>query len=159
MQEDLTFVIGGSPGIQLAVPDCGFKWRGLPQMKGVNRLYIIVSIDQDGWLAGCMKMIGIDNRMSFGFVDLYMFKSGCSKRIGYPGGGFGHIRFVFGKCGDTWYGKQLFQLIQVLLPQALEVSFVICSHSANPPKIRYGPILLFLLHKQKWIQPKGKWLY
>ncbi|MNI63096.1 hypothetical protein D3C73_1184430 [compost metagenome] len=84
MHEYLAFVVGGSASIQFAVTDFGFKRRSRPQVKGIDRLHIIVAIDQNGRLAGGMKIIGIDDRMACSRMELDVFQPRALQGIQQP---------------------------------------------------------------------------
>ena len=95
---DLPFVIGRTPAVQGSVVNRRLKWRGLPLVKRVLRLDIVVSINQHGGpLWSCVQVFSIYNRMPAfplrhhvdGGHDLDMFHAKSLQVIGHPFGGTG----------------------------------------------------------------------
>jgi hypothetical protein len=52
MHIELAFIISGSAGIYITIFYYRVEWRMIPQIKGIDRLDVIVSIDKNSGLPG-----------------------------------------------------------------------------------------------------------
>jgi hypothetical protein len=60
----LALVVHGAARVEVAIALGRLKRRREPFVQRIGRLNVIVSIQQRGWLAGGMKPVGIDQRMT-----------------------------------------------------------------------------------------------
>ena len=63
MDEKLAFVVTGTSSKEILPNARGLKGGSAPVVQGVNRLHIIVPIEQQRRLTGCQQPIGIDTGM------------------------------------------------------------------------------------------------
>jgi len=66
MNVHLSLIIGGTPGIQSVIAHRGFERRGSPEFERLDRLHIVMSIDQHRRLSRGTEPFSIDDRMSCG---------------------------------------------------------------------------------------------
>src|SRR3989304_9458197 len=69
MGEDLALIVVGAPGKEVSLPDNGLKGRALPEVEGVRRLDIVVTIDEKRLCPLRPFPLAIDDRGARGLVQ------------------------------------------------------------------------------------------
>jgi hypothetical protein len=57
---DLPFVVYGATAEKVAVADGGLKGGRGPKVKGLGGLDVVMTVKEDGGLAGCLERLGVD---------------------------------------------------------------------------------------------------
>ena len=70
VRQHLALVVGGPASVDLPAHDSGIKRVGVPFVDRVDRLHVVVSVEQDRRLAGRMAPFPIDERVPPAFNDL-----------------------------------------------------------------------------------------
>ena len=135
MDEHLPLVIRRPAGVQPAIANRGFKWRGCPEFKRLCRLDIIMAIQQNRRLPLCVQPIGIQERVARSGKYLYVFQSDRFHVPGYPLSGFPDIGRILGIGADAGDGNELTELVDV----PLFVCFDVCEdgfHAVSNPEMK-----------------------
>ena len=115
MDVDLSFVVGGTARVNVAVANGGFERGSGPKVQGFGRLNVVMSIEQDGWFAGRVERFGIDERVQRRGNDFNRFKSSGTEIVGDPAGSALDVGLVFGLGADAGDAKKLVQFCKMLL--------------------------------------------
>ena len=64
VHEHLALVVGGAARVDLAVADGRLERRAGPEVHGIDRLHVVVAVEQDRRLAGRVEPVAVDDRDS-----------------------------------------------------------------------------------------------
>src|SRR5271169_982378 len=104
MNVDLAFVIGCAAAEKIAVANGGFKGGRSPKIERLRRLYIVVSVKEDGGLAGSFEGFGVDEGMKICRNNFDFLETGGAKIVRHPASRAFDVRFVFAlgaNAGDS----------------------------------------------------------
>ena len=107
VHEGLTLVIVGPAGIDGSVADFRLKGGGLPQLDRIDRLYVVMAVDEYGLQRGIDDLVGIDYWMSGGVEHLGSFRTGFPEQFGEPAGAAVHVILVLRVRADGRYPEQV----------------------------------------------------
>src|SRR2546428_10899099 len=107
VQRDLPLVIGCSaPEEQGVLLTRLERWRG-PEVEWVDRLNVIVPVEQHGWLARGLQPIGVDDRMASCLDDLGVLESDHLVLLGQVAGSAPYVGGALGLAGDAGDPKKM----------------------------------------------------
>ncbi len=112
MGQDLSFVVGRSPGKDPPIADFRFKWGRTPLRKGLRRLHIVVAVDQDRSLGGIAPGFSNHNRMPRRFF-LAGLQSDAPELRHQPIRTSLQIVFVGGLGGNAWKAEKFQEFLNV----------------------------------------------
>ncbi|MEJ7666445.1 MAG: hypothetical protein WKG07_46485 [Hymenobacter sp.] len=101
VHEDLALVVGRAARVDLAVANRRLERRGRPQVKRIDRLHIVVAVEQDGRRARRSEPLAIDDRMPRCFLEARILESDALEFFGGPFGCLADVTFVFRKRADA----------------------------------------------------------
>ena len=81
---DLAFIVGGAAREHPVADDDRLERRGGPQVQGVDRLHVVVTVDEDGRCVGGVEPVGVDDRVATGLDGLGMLEAGGGQRLDQP---------------------------------------------------------------------------
>src|SRR5260370_14140235 len=61
MDVDLSLIVGGAARVNVAAANGGFERGGGPKLQGFGRPDVVMSIEEDGWFAGVVEKVGMNN--------------------------------------------------------------------------------------------------
>ncbi len=114
-RQHLPFHIGGTTPEQEITPYLGFKGVRLPQVQGIDRLDIVVSVDKDCGSTWVLEVIAINDRMSLRWHDLHVLDVELLQMMCHPLRGAQDVLLVFIVRGDRRNFQHFDQLIQKFL--------------------------------------------
>ena len=89
---DLALVVGRATGQQALALDHGLERRRRPEVQRIDRLDVVVAVDQHGRCPGGVQPVGVDDGMTVGFADLGMLDAGRRQGVDQPAGSRGGNR-------------------------------------------------------------------
>src|SRR6266480_2492869 len=108
----LTFVITGSPTIQIIPAHCWLEWWRIPKFDGINWLDIIMPIDEHRGFAGCLEPLTIYKWMILSLDQLNLLKVHLAKLVGCILGCSPYVSSMFWQCTNTGYAQPTFQVLK-----------------------------------------------
>src|SRR5690606_35961478 len=102
MHVKLPLVVGSSSGIYFSVSYRRLKRWGIPQLQRVGRLYIIVSVYQNGGKGSIDGFLTVYDRVPRRRANLYVIGTGFFQLIGNKICCFYDVFFVFGIGTYGW---------------------------------------------------------
>ena len=84
---DLALVVGRAAGEHPVADDDRLERRRRPQLERVDRLDVVVAVDDDRRGVRGVEPVGVDDRMAAGLGDLDVLQAGRGQRVGQPVGG------------------------------------------------------------------------
>src|SRR6266496_5312466 len=115
----LTLVIASTPAVEIITAHCWLKWWRFPKFDRINRLHIIMSIDEDCRFAGCLEPLTIDKWVILGLDQLNLLKIHPPELVGCILGCSPYVSSMFWQCTDTGYAQPAFQVLK-------KTVFVLC---------------------------------
>ena len=112
VEEDLTLVVGSSPGMNSPGAKRGLEWRGSPQVERLSRLHVVVPIHQQGggiWTGP--PPLDQGNGVACGFQQLGV-EASPSQGIHHPGGGLPGVGRVGGTGADRRNPEEFEQFVE-----------------------------------------------
>ena len=91
---DLALVVGGAAADQPMAVDHRLERAVRPQLERVDRLDVVVAVDEDGRRALGVQPVAVDDRMAAGLADLDVLDAGSRSVVGEPLGGPPDVRGV-----------------------------------------------------------------
>jgi hypothetical protein len=84
-------------------------------MKRVYRLYVVVTIEENGRPAGSMEPIAVDHRVTGRVHEANILETHATQLIGGPLGASAHVGRMLKKRADAGNGEELLQLLHVAI--------------------------------------------
>ena len=110
MHEELALVVGGAPSVDASVSHRGLERRGVPEVQGFRRLYVVVTVDQDrGRAATGPAPLAQDHGVPRRFGDL-CGQSRLDQLVPKPDGCGAGVVVVLGSSADRGNPEALEQL-------------------------------------------------
>jgi len=122
VSEQLSLVIASAAGDEIAAANRRFKWRRLPSIERINRLHIVMPVNEDGrtfWRA--LPACG-DERMAFCWNDPHVAKTDAPQVPCEPIRATHDVAFVFRLSADGREADEVHKLPQRLLALSPGVS-------------------------------------
>ena len=114
MRENLALVIAGAARGDDAVLDAGIEWGPMPEIERIDRLHVVVAIDQDGRTSCFPRSTPHDDRMPWRFMSLGSQSDG-REFLFQPVGTVEHLLLVFRVGRDASEAKKIDELITFAL--------------------------------------------
>ena len=89
VHEDLAFVVGGAPRVELAFANGRLERRRFPELERVDRLNVVVAVEEDGGRAGSVQPFAVDDRIAGGLDQAHVLEAdrlSCDRRSTPPPG-------------------------------------------------------------------------
>ncbi len=102
VNEHLAFVVRGAARVQIIVAHLGFERIAVPQFDRINRLHIVVAVNQNGrFVRPGLQPFGRHDRMAAGRIDLGVVQADRRELIDQPLGGALNVGLMIGQGADT----------------------------------------------------------
>ena len=115
VHEHLALVVGGAAGVDLAVADGGLEGRAGPQVHRIDRLHVVVAVEEDRRLARRVQPVAVDHGVARRLNQLDVLQSRGAQRVGRPLRRLAHVLGVLGQRRDAGNGQVLLQLLDVAI--------------------------------------------
>ena len=113
VHEDLALVVGRAARVNLAVAHRRLERRRRPEIQRVDRLHVVVAVEEDRRLAWRVEPVAVDHRMARRVDQLHVLHAGAGERVSGPLRGAPHVRGMLGKRADARDREILLQFINV----------------------------------------------
>jgi hypothetical protein len=133
----LAFVVGSAAAKEITVADGGIKSGRSPEVKRFGGLHIIVSVEKDRRLTGCLEGLRINQGMKVRGDDLNRFKSRGSELGGDPAGGAFNVGLVLALGTDAGDAQKFAQFRKVLITATF---YIFCKVYIRPQGCESFPV-------------------
>ena len=113
VHEHLALVVGGAARVDLAVADGRLERRRLPQVQGIDRLHVVVAVEQDGRRPGRPQPVAVDDRIAGRLEQPDVLQPDAAHFVAAPFGTAADVGFVLGQRADARDGQQRLQFVDV----------------------------------------------
>ncbi len=141
---DLALVVGGAAADQPMAVDHRLERVGAPLCERVDRLDVVVTVDEDGRSAIGVQPIAVDHRMAAGLADLDVLDTGSTHLVREPLGGPTDVRGVLRQRRDAGDAEERLEAFEALLTTRFEVrveDLVGGGRVGHGPEVyRWGPL-------------------
>ena len=121
VHEDLALVVGRAARVDLAVANGGFKRRRLPQLERVDRLHVVVAVEEDGRRALGAQPVAIDDRVAWCLDEADVVEADASHLLGGPLGTAADVAGMLRQRADARNGEVGLQLLDVAVAIGVDV--------------------------------------
>ena len=101
VHEHLALVVGGAARVDLAVAHGRLERRAGPQLDRIDRLHVVVAVEEDRRLAGRVQPVAVDDRVAGRVDQPDVLQAGRPQRLGRPLGGAAHVAGVLRQRADA----------------------------------------------------------
>ena len=115
VHEDLALVVGRSAGVDLAVADRRLEGRRLPQVERIDRLHVVVAVEQNRRRALGAEPVAVDDRVARRVDEPDVLHADAAHLVGAPFGAALDVGGVLGQRADARDGQQGLQFLEVLV--------------------------------------------
>ena len=112
---DLALVVGGAAREDAPVLDARLEGRPHPLVEGVDRLDVVVAVDDDRGRAVGVEPVGVDDRMAARLGDLDVLQADGSHALREPLGTGADIVTVGAEHPDGGDAQELDELLEALV--------------------------------------------
>jgi hypothetical protein len=120
VDRDLALVVRRSAAEQEATLLARLERRCRPAVEGVDRLDVVVSVEEDGWLAGRVQPIRVDDRVPGGLDNFGMLEPDRGILRGQMFRGPPNVIDMVGLTRDARDAQELLELAQAALARVFE---------------------------------------
>ena len=113
VHEDLALVVGRAARVDLAVADGGLKRRRLPELDGIDRLDVVVAVEEDRRRAFGAEPVAIDDGVAGRFEEPDIGQADAAHLVGRPFGAAAHIAGMLRQRADARNREVSLQLLDV----------------------------------------------
>ena len=121
MGVDLALVVGRAAGEHPAVDDHRLERRRRPQLDGIDRLDVVVAVDEHGRRIGRVEPVRVDDGMAAGLERLGVLDAGRCQRVGQPLGRAPAVGGVRGDAGDARDAQEVLVRLDAFVVRRLEM--------------------------------------
>ena len=120
VHEDLALVVGRAARVDLAVAHRRLKRRRLPQVHRVDRLHVVVPVEQHRRRAGGAEPVGVDDRVARRLDQPTFCIPMRSQLVGGPLGAPAHVGLMLRQRADAGNGEVALQLLDVAVAMKVD---------------------------------------
>ena len=113
VHEDLALVVRRAARVDLAVAHRRLERRRRPEIQRIDRLHVVVAVEEDRRLPRCVEPVAVDHRMAGRVDQLHVAHPGAGERVGRPLRRAPHVGGMLGKRADARDRQILPQFINV----------------------------------------------
>src|SRR5262245_17171544 len=84
VHEDLALVVRRAARVNLSIADIGFKRRRGPQIQGIDRLHVVMSVKQNRRLARRIQPVAVHDRVAWRIDEPYVLYARARQRVSRP---------------------------------------------------------------------------
>ncbi len=111
VHEDLALVVDRAARVELAVAHRGFERRRRPELQRIDRLHVVVAVEEDGGRASGAEPFGVDHRMPGRLDETGAVHADAGEFGGRPLGAAPHVGGVFRQGRDAGNGEVALELL------------------------------------------------
>ena len=115
VHEHLALVVGRAARVDLAVANRGLERRRGPEIERIDRLHVVVAVEEDRRLAWSAEPVAVDDRIAWRVDQRDVLHAGGTKRVGGPLGRAPHVGRVLRQRADARNREVLLQLVDVAI--------------------------------------------
>jgi hypothetical protein len=101
MHVDLTLVVRGAAGEHPTVDHGRLERRRVPELDRIDRLDVVVAVDEGGRGVRGVEPVAVDDRVAAGRGDLDVLEADPAQVVSDPLGGAAAVLAVLGQAGDA----------------------------------------------------------
>ena len=113
VHEHLALVVGGAARVDLAVADRRLERRRLPQLQRIDRLHVVVAVEQDRRRAGRAEPVAVDDRVARRVDQPDVLQADPPHLVGAPLGAALDVAGMLGQRADARNREQRLQLLEI----------------------------------------------
>ena len=113
VHEQLPLVVGGAAREQLVVAHRRLERRRRPQLERVDRLHVVVPVEEHRRRAGRVQPVAVDDRVARRVDHPHVLEADGPQVIGGPVGAAAHVAGVLGQRADARDGEVLGEFLEV----------------------------------------------
>ena len=122
VHEHLALVVGGAARVDLAVAHRRLERRRLPEIERIDRLYIVMPVEEDGRRTLGAEPVSVHNGEAWCLDQPNVLETDASHFVGGPLGATLDVAAMLRQCADARYRQILLELVDV--PVAIGVDEV-----------------------------------
>ena len=115
VHEDLPLVVGRAARVDFAVADGRLEGRGFPQLDRVDRLHVVVAVEEDGRRARRAQPVAVDDREAGRVDQLDVLQPDAAHLLRRPVRAALHVGRVLRQRADAGDGEVLLELVDVVV--------------------------------------------
>ena len=112
VHEDLALVVGGAARVDLAVAHGRLERRRLPQIERVDRLHVVVAVEENRRRARRAEPVAVDDRIARRVDEPDVLQADAAHLVGAPFGAPLHVGRVLGQRADARNREKRLQLVR-----------------------------------------------
>ncbi len=113
VHEDLALVVGRAARVDLAVADRGLERRRFPQVHRIDRLHVVVAVEEDGRRAFRAQPVAVDDRIAWRVDQAHVAEADAAHLVGGPLGAAADVGGVLRQRADAGNREILLELFDV----------------------------------------------
>jgi hypothetical protein len=121
VHEDLALVVGRAARVDLAVANGGCKRRRLPQLDRIDRLDVVVAVEEDGRRAFGAQPVAVHDRVARCFDEADIAEADAPHLLGGPLGAAANVAGVLRQRADARNGEVSLQLLDVTIAIRMDI--------------------------------------
>ena len=135
VHEDLALVVGGPARVDLAIAHRRFEGRRLPEIQRIDRLHVVVTVEEDGRRSLGAEPVAVDHRIPGRLDQPDVLHADPPHLVGGPLGTAAHICLVLRQRADAGDGEVGLELLDVPVAVGVdEINDVIhCGETLSMP--------------------------
>ena len=99
--------------VELAVADRRLERRRRPQVERIDRLHVVVAVEEDGRRTRRAQPFAVDDRVAGRLLDAGVLQADAGHLVAGPLGAAAHVGRMAGQRADAGDGQILLQLVNV----------------------------------------------
>ena len=122
VEVDLALVVRGATSEHPVADDDRFERRRGPQVERVDRLHVVVPVDEDGWrVRSCVEPVRVDNRVCGRVGEGHVLGAGAFERSGKPCCRCPTVIAMLGKRRDARDAEECLVTLETLVAGRVEM--------------------------------------
>ena len=113
VHEDLALVVGRAARVDLAVAHGGFERRRLPQLDRIDRLHVVVAVEEDRRRPFGAQPVAVDDGKAGRLDQPHVLHADAPHLVGRPLGAALHVAGMLGQRADARDGEVRLELLDV----------------------------------------------
>ena len=138
VHEHLALVVGRAARVDLAVADGRLERRRLPEVQRVDRLHVVMPVEQDGRRACGAQPVAVDDGMPGRLDQPDVLQADPLHLVPRPLGAAPHVRCVLWQRADAGNGEVGFELVDVAIAMGVDEVEDVVHDSLSVPQCK-GP--------------------
>ena len=120
VQGDLALVVGRAAAEQQPILPDRLERRRRPEIQRVDRLHVVMAVEQDGWLAGRFEPVGVDDRVPGCLDHLGILEAHPFVLLGQVARGAANVIGTLRAARDARDPQKILEFLEALLPSLFQ---------------------------------------